>query len=102
MTVWLVVAVLGVITMAIKAAGPVLLAGWTPSDRVRLVLMLVAPVVLAALVVVQVFTTGRHYQLDARVIGLAAAAVALLLRAPLLIVVVCAVAATALGRLVLA
>lgn len=102
MNAWLVVAVLGAVTIAIKAAGPVLLAGWTPSERVRLVLMLVAPVVLTALVVVQVFTTGPHYRLDARAIGLAAAAAALLLRAPLLIVVICAVAATALGRLVLA
>jgi hypothetical protein len=100
-TSWLVVGILGVVTMAIKAAGPVLLAGWTPTDRVRLALTLVAPVVLAALVVVQVFTTGRHYQLDARVVGLAAATTALVLRSPLPVVVVCAVVATALGRLVL-
>jgi Branched-chain amino acid transport protein (AzlD) len=50
---------------------------------------------LAALVVVQTFSTGARLVLDARVCGLAVAVVALLLRAPFLVVVVLAAAAAA-------
>ncbi|WNV85518.1 AzlD domain-containing protein [Umezawaea sp. Da 62-37] len=97
--VWWVVVVLGAVTVVIKAVGPVALGGWTPSDRAGRVLALVSPVVLAALIAVQVFTTGQQFQVDARLVGLGAAVVALLLRAPLLVVVVCAVAATGVARL---
>lgn len=96
--VWWVVVVLGLVTIVIKAAGPVALGEWTPSDRARQVLALVSPVVLAALVAVQVFTTAQEFQLDARVLGLGVATVALLLRAPLLVVVISAVVATGLAR----
>jgi hypothetical protein len=54
---------------------------------------------LAALVVVQAFATGRHLELDARAAGLAVAAVAVLLRAPFLLVVVAAAVTAALVRL---
>ena len=45
---------------------------------------------LAALVAVQTFGSGQSLVVDARVAGVAAAAVALLLRAPFLVVVVVA------------
>ncbi|MEU7476999.1 AzlD domain-containing protein [Lentzea sp. NPDC042327] len=96
--VWWVVVVLGVITVVIKAAGPVALGNWTPSDKAKRVLALVSPVVLSALIAVQVFTSGQHFQLDERAAGLGAALVALLLKAPLLVVVLVAVAATAVTR----
>lgn len=96
--VWWVVVCLGVATVVTKAFGPVTLGGWTPSERADRVLELVSPVVLAALIAVQVFTTAHEYHLDARVVGLGVAVVALLMRAPLLVVVLCAVAATALTR----
>jgi len=99
--VWWVVVCLGLATVAIKAFGPATLGGWTPSERSDRVLELVSPVVLSALIAVQVFTTGHEYHFDARVVGLGVAVVALLLRAPLLVVVICAVAATALTRVVL-
>lgn len=54
---------------------------------------------LTALVAVATFASGRHLVLDARAAGLAAAVVALLLRAPFLVVVVTAAAVTALVRL---
>ena len=55
---------------------------------------------LAALVAVQTFTTGSEVQVDARLAGVAAAVVALLLRAPFLVVVaVAAVVAAALRAL---
>ena len=55
---------------------------------------------LAALVAVQVFADGTALALDARVVGLAAAVVALLFRAPFIVVVVVAALAAALVRLI--
>lgn len=54
---------------------------------------------LSALVAVQVLASGDELVLDARVLGLGAAAVALLLRAPFLVVVAVAAATAALARL---
>ncbi|GHH37612.1 AzlD domain-containing protein [Streptomyces candidus] len=53
---------------------------------------------LAALTAQQTFATGQHLVLDARAAGLVAAAVALVLRAPFLVVVGAAVAVTAGAR----
>jgi hypothetical protein len=55
---------------------------------------------LAALAAVQTFSTGDSLVLDARVAGVAVAIVALLLRAPFLVVVGAAAATAALLRLV--
>ncbi|HET6652558.1 MAG TPA: AzlD domain-containing protein [Nocardioides sp.] len=54
---------------------------------------------LAALVAVQVFADGQSLVLDARLVGLAVAVVALLFRAPFLVVVLLAAASAALVRL---
>jgi hypothetical protein len=61
---------------------------------------LLPTVLLSALVAVQVLGSGDALVLDARVVGLAVAAVALLLRAPFLVVVAAASLAAALVRLV--
>jgi branched-subunit amino acid transport protein len=55
---------------------------------------------LAALIGVQVLADGQELVVDARLLGLGAAAVALLLRAPFIVVVAVAAAVTALARLV--
>jgi branched-subunit amino acid transport protein len=96
---WTVVAVVGAATVAIKALGPVLLGGRELPPRLLGVVELLAPAVLAALVVVQVFGADRRLVLDERVVGLIAGAVAVALRAPILVVVVAAAATTALVRL---
>jgi branched-subunit amino acid transport protein len=96
---WTVVAVVGAATVAIKALGPVLLGGRELPPRLLGVVELLAPAVLAALVVVQVFGADRRVVLDERVVGLVAGAVAVALRAPILVVVVAAAATTALVRL---
>lgn len=57
-------------------------------------------VLLAALAAVQTFTDGTRLVVDARLAGVAAAVVALLLRAPFLVVVGVAAATAALVRLV--
>ena len=97
--VWTVVAVVGGATILLKAAGPVLLGARSLPPTLDRVVMLLAPALLAALVVVQVAGGDRELVLDTRAVGLAAAAVALLLRAPILVVVAVAAVATALVRL---
>lgn len=98
---WLVVVVVGVATMALRAVGPVFLGGRELPTSVMAVVRLLAPAVLAALVVVQVLGGDEEIAVDERLVGVAAAAVALVLRAPLILVVVIAAAATALTRLAL-
>jgi branched-subunit amino acid transport protein len=98
---WLVVLLVGAGTVAIKAAGPVLLGGRPLPARLTGVVQLLAPAVLGALVAVQTFGDGRALSVDERLIGVAAAGVALWRKAPLLVVVVVAAAATALARLVI-
>ena len=93
--VWLAVLVVGIATIALKAAGPVLLGGRALPTRVRAVVGLLAPALLAALVVTQTFGSGRHVVVDARIAGVAVAAVALRLRAPILVAVALAAGVTA-------
>lgn len=96
---WVVVIAVGAATVALKALGPVALGGRELPRRVLAVLALLAPALLAALVIVQTLGGDRGLELDARLPGVAVAAVALLLRAPLLVAVVVAAATTALLRL---
>jgi branched-subunit amino acid transport protein len=96
--VWLVVAVVGAATVAFKAVGPVALGGRELPARLAGVVDMVAPAVLAALVLTQLVGGDREVVLDERLLGIAAAAVALLLRAPLLVVIVAAAVTTALAR----
>ncbi|HWC44388.1 MAG TPA: AzlD domain-containing protein [Actinomycetota bacterium] len=99
--VWISVIVVGLATIAIKAAGPLLLARHTPPPRAQAALEHLAPAVLAALVVTQSLGGDNGgFAIDARLAGLAAAAAALLLRAPLLVVITVAAITAALVRLV--
>jgi branched-subunit amino acid transport protein len=96
---WVVVGAVGAATVAIKAVGPVFLGGRPLPARLQGVVRLLAPAVLAALVATGVLASDQRLVLDARLVGVGAAVIALLLRAPLLAVVVVAAAATALVRL---
>jgi len=60
---------------------------------------LVPVALLSALIAVQVFASGPQLQVDARVAGLGAALLALLLRAPFIVVVATAAVVAALVRL---
>lgn len=95
---WLVVMLCGAATVTIKAAGPVLLGGRTLPSGTANVIGLLGPALLAALVAVNTFGGDRALTLDARVLGVAAAAIAIWRRAPMLLVVVVAAAVTALAR----
>ena len=92
---WVVVAVVGVISIAIKSLGPMLLGGKPLAPRVTVVVALLAPALLAALVAVNTLGGERALVLDARLPGVLAAAVAIKLKAPVLIVVIVAALVTA-------
>jgi branched-subunit amino acid transport protein len=97
-TVWIVVIVVGAATVALKAAGPLVLGGRELPARFTGVIALLAPALLAALVVTQALGTDDGLVVDERLAGVAAGAGALALRAPLLAVVVVAAAVTAAAR----
>jgi branched-subunit amino acid transport protein len=96
---WVVTLGLGLATMVIKALGPVALGGRGLPQPVLAAIRLLAPVLLAALVVTQGFASGKELEIDARAAGLAAAGVALLLRAPILVVIGSAAVVAAVVRL---
>jgi branched-subunit amino acid transport protein len=98
---WLVVGLVGGATMLIKAIGPILLGGRALPSRVADLISLLAPSLLAALVAINTFGTGRSLVLDERALGVIAAGVAVWRRAPILLVVVIAAGVTAGARALL-
>lgn len=98
--VWLVVAVVGLATVAFKAAGPVLVGRRELPPRLQACVELLAPVMLTALVVTQTFGGDEEIQVDARVVGVGAAAIAIVLRAHIIVAMAIAALVTALLRLV--
>ena len=96
--VWIVVGLVGAATVALKGVGPVFLGGRELPHALTAILFLLAPALLAALVVTQAVGGDRELVFDERLLGLGAAAVAIALRAPLLAVVVAAAAVTATAR----
>ena len=99
-SVWLVVASCGLATILIKATGPVLLGGRELPKRLLAAVGLLAPSVLAALVVTQVFADDQDLVVDSRLVGLAAGAATVVARAPLIVTVIVAASTTALVRAV--
>ena len=95
---WTVVVVVGVATIAIKAIGPVMMGGRPLPAGLDRVVGLLAPALLAALVAINTFGAGRSLTVDARVLGVAAAGVAIWRKAPLLLVVIIAAVVTAVAR----
>ena len=96
---WITIAVLFVGTALSKAAGPLTTGGKPPSDTALRVTRLVAPAILAALVTYETLSKDGHgVVVDARLVGLGAAALAILARAPMIVTVLLAAAATALTR----
>ncbi len=98
--IWAAVVVAGVGCYLLKLAGlsvPRTVLGRPFVERVA---DLLPVALLSALVGVQVFGEGQSVTVDARLLGLAAAAVALVLRAPFIVVVIVAATTAALARLV--
>ena len=85
---------------ALKALGLVLGERVDRDVSERWSLQIVVVPVLAALIVVQTFSTGRHYALDARTPALLVAAVLVWRKAPFVLVAVAAASTAALLRVV--
>ena len=98
MRVWIAVAVVGAGTIALKGLGPALLGTRRLPDRVADLAVVLAPTLLGALVVTQTLGGSDGLAVDARLVGVGAAALALALRAPLFVVVVLAAVVTAATR----
>ena len=97
-TVWTAVLVVGAATIALKATGPVLVGPRRLPPRLMALVTLLAPALLAALVVTQAVGGDRKIVFDERLPGLAAGIAAAFLRAPLFVVIVTAAATTAVVR----
>jgi branched-subunit amino acid transport protein len=101
--IWSTIIALALITAAIRASGPVALGGRALPPAVLRVIALVAPSLLAALVMVETFAgADQTVEVDARAFGVAAAAVVLVRRREeMLTAVIVAAASAALVRAVL-
>ncbi|MFD6433618.1 AzlD domain-containing protein [Streptomyces venezuelae] len=95
MNIWIAIGATVVGCYLVKLAGLLVPAGALERPLVRRMAALLPVALLAALTAQQAFADGRVLVLDAKAGGLAAAAVALLLRAPFLVVIAVAVAVTA-------
>lgn len=95
---WMAVLAAGVAMFAIKLVGHLVPRHWLAEPRVARVAGLVTVALLSALVAVQAATSGGRVVLDSRLAGLAAAAVALVAKAPFVVVVLVAAVVTALLR----
>lgn len=95
----IVLIVMTVGTFAMKSAGPVVLGARALPIGVQRVVDLLPAALLAALAVVSTVGDGQSINVDARAVGLVVAGVALWRRAPFVVVVVVASAATAVTRM---
>ncbi len=93
------VLVLGAISWLFKSAGPLILGGdrTLPPIVERLALLLPIPL-LAAMTATSTVIDDRTWTLDARIVGVVAAGLALWRRLPFVVVVIIAAAATAGAR----
>jgi branched-subunit amino acid transport protein len=98
MTATIVLVGLAVGTYGLKAAAPVLLGGRQLPERVARVAQLLPAALLGALVVVSTVSDDAALHVDARLVGVGAASVALWRKAPFVVVVLVAAAATAVAR----
>jgi uncharacterized membrane protein len=96
---WAGLLVASVACYLLKLAGISLPQRWLQNPRLQQTIPLLPVALLAALVATQTFSSGHHLVLDVRAAALGVALVAVLLRAPFLVVVVAASATAALLRL---
>lgn len=96
---WIAILVAAAGCYALKLAGLSLPRAVLANPVVERVADLIPVALLAALIAVQVWSSGPELTIDARSAGLAFAVIALLLRAPFLVVVIGAAVVAALIRL---
>ncbi|MCX4819785.1 AzlD domain-containing protein [Streptomyces sp. NBC_01142] len=95
MSIWIAIAATAVGCYLVKLIGLLVPANALERPVVQRLAALLPVALLAALTAQQTFSTNSSLALDARAAGLAAAALALVLRAPFLVVIGAAVAVTA-------
>jgi len=96
---WLLVAVLAAVAIGLRAAGPLAIGTRRLPAPAERALPLLAPALFAALVATGALASGESLHPDARLAGIAAAAIAVWRRAPVLVVLLVAAGTTALVRL---
>jgi branched-subunit amino acid transport protein len=94
-TIWLTIIGLAMTTVLVKAAGPVVFGGRTPHPAFLRVVAMMAPALLAALVVTSALSDGRHLSVGADTVGVLAGGVLLWRGRSVVLAVVVAVAVTA-------
>jgi branched-subunit amino acid transport protein len=97
---WTLVLLLGASAYALKALGAVVIGDRAVPPALQRCLLLIPAALLAALITKDTFTSGQEIVVDARLLGLAVAAVLSWRRAPFALTVFAGVGATALLRLV--
>jgi len=97
-TVVLIVMTVG--TFVLKSAGPLVLGDRSLPVRVQQAIGLLPTALLAALTIVSTMGDGHEIVIDARLVGLVVAGIALWRRLPFVVVIVVASAATAFTRLI--
>ncbi len=101
MTIWWVIIGLAVTTVLVKAAGPVVFGGREPGPAFLRVVAMMAPALLAALVVTSLFSDGQEIGVGAETVGVALGGVLLWRGRSVVLAVVVAVAVTAALRALL-
>jgi uncharacterized membrane protein len=96
---WIAVLAASIIAFAFKFSGYTVPPAWLEQPRITRVTEMLPAALLAALVVLETFSTGSRLVLDARAAALMVAIVALALRAPFIVVVVLAAFTAAVLRL---
>ena len=96
--IWAALLALAAVSFGLKALGPVLVGERQVPPRLAEALALLPIPMLAAIVLVGTVTSGHHVEFDARLPGLAAAALLIWRGAPFLVVIAAAAATTALLR----
>lgn len=94
-TIWWTIAGCTAVTAIIKGIGPVALGGRDLPPRLTGVIALMAPALLAALVLTSTFAVGNEWRVGANTVGVAVGGLILWRRGPILMAVLAAVLVTA-------
>jgi branched-subunit amino acid transport protein len=97
--IWAGVLVASAACYSLKLAGLSLPSRWLQGARIQRTVPLLPVALLAALIATQTFSSGQRLGLDVRAAALGVAVIAVLLRAPFLVVIVAGAATAALLRL---
>ena len=95
--VWITIALLAAISAVIRACGPLALGGRELGARAAGVIVLLAPALLAALIVVETVGSEEGLDVDARIAGVAAAGLILVRRPSAMLAAIAIAAAVTAG-----